>query len=51
MYGEISIETNTFAVNGTQASTEKGIEITSPKSKASKREIPIPPFLKDRINE
>ena len=48
---DINFGSNSLTVNGTQARTEKGIEITSPKSKSSKREIPIPPFLKNKIKE
>ena len=50
-WSDINFETNALTVNGTQARTEKGIEITSPKSKSSKREIPIPLFLKNKISE
>ena len=46
---DINFELSLLTVNGTQARTEKGIEIISPKSKTSKREIPIPPFLLDKI--
>ncbi len=48
-WSDINFETEQLTVNGTQARTEKGIEIISPKSKTSKREIPIPPFLLDKL--
>ena len=48
-WSDINFETAQLIVNGTQARTEKGIEIISPKSKTSKREIPIPPFLLDKL--
>lgn len=46
---DINFETSMLTVNGTQARTEKGVEIISPKSNSSKREIPIPPFLLNKI--
>lgn len=48
-WSDINFETAQLTVNGTQARTENGIEIISPKSKTSKREIPIPPFLIDKL--
>lgn len=48
-WSDINFENDTLTVNGTQARTEKGVIITSPKSKSSKREIPIPLFLMDKI--
>ena len=45
----INFETLTLTVNGTQARTENGVEIIAPKSKSSKREIPIKKFRK-RVN-
>lgn len=46
----VDFENAVIRVMGTQARTEDGIEILKPKSKSAKREIPIPPFLLDRIN-
>lgn len=48
-WSDINFETAQLTVNGTQARTEKGIEIIPPKSKTSKREIPIPPFLLNKL--
>ena len=48
-WSDINFEATQLTVNGTQVRTEKGIEIISPKSKTSKREIPIPPFLLDKL--
>ncbi len=48
-WSDISFENSSLTVNGTQTRTERGVEITSPKSKSSKREIPIPPFLMSKI--
>lgn len=48
-WSDINFELSLLTVNGTQARTENGVEIISPKSKTSKREIPIPPFLLDKI--
>ena len=45
----INFETSAMTINGTQARTERGVEIISPKSKTSRREIPIPSFLLTRI--
>ncbi len=45
----IDFEASVLTVAGTQARTEKGIEITSPKSESSKRKIPIPLFLLDKL--
>lgn len=50
-WSDINFESAFLMVNGTQARTEKGIEITSPKSKTSKREIPLPPFLISKLKE
>lgn len=46
---DINFESSILTVNGTQARTENGIEIISPKSKTSKREIPMPSFLIEKI--
>ncbi len=46
---DIHLERAVLTVNGTQARTEKGVEIISPKSKSAKREIPLPPFLLEKI--
>ncbi len=48
-WADINFENGSLTVNGTQTRTENGVEITSPKSKSSKREIPIPPFLMSKI--
>jgi len=48
-WSDINSELSILTVNGTQARTENGVEIISPKSRTSKREIPIPPFLLDKI--
>ncbi len=48
-WSEIDFTTSKLTVTGTQARTEKGVEIISPKSKSSKREIPIPPLLIDKL--
>ncbi|MBQ8836659.1 MAG: site-specific integrase [Clostridia bacterium] len=47
----INFETSVLSVRGTQARIGSNVEIISPKSKTSKREIPIPSFLLDRINK
>lgn len=44
-WSDINFEKSALTVNGTQARTENGIEIISPKSKSSIREIPMPSFL------
>jgi len=48
-WNDINFELSVLTVNGTQARTEKGVEIISPKSKTSKREIPIAPFLFEKL--
>lgn len=48
-WSDIDFEKAVLTINGTQARTENGIEILSPKSRSSKREIPIPPFLFEKI--
>lgn len=48
---DINFELSLLTVNGTQARTEKGVEILPPKSRTSKREIPIPPFLMKKIKK
>lgn len=48
---DINFETSTLTVNGTQARTENGVEIIAPKSKSSKREIPIPSILLSKLKE
>ncbi len=50
-WSDINFETSTMTVNGTQARTENGIEIISPKSKSSKREIPMPDLLMSKLRE
>lgn len=50
-WSDINFETLILTVNGTQARTENGVQIISPKSKSSKREIPIPSFLIKKISE
>lgn len=44
-WSDIDFQKGILTVNGTQARTEKGIEIISPKSQSSKRKIPIPQFI------
>lgn len=51
MWADINFETSTLTVNGTQARTENGVEIIAPKSKSSKREIPIPVILINKLKE
>lgn len=46
----VNFETAMITVRGTQVRTEKGVEILSPKSKTSQREIPIPHFLLKKIS-
>ncbi len=48
---DINFETETLTVNGTQARTVNGVEIIAPKSKSSKREIPIPKILLNKLRE
>lgn len=50
-WADINFETLTLTVNGTQARTENGVEIIAPKSKSSKREIPIPVILINKLKE
>lgn len=45
----IDFEASVLTVAGTQARTEKGLEVTSPKSESSKRKIPIPAFLLEKL--
>ena len=46
---DIDLEASVLTVNGTQTRSKDGIEITEPKSKTSKREIPIPDFLTEKL--
>ena len=48
-WSDINFETSILTVNGTQVRTESGVEIISPKSKSSKREIPISQKLIDKL--
>lgn len=48
---DINFEESTLTVNGTQARTENGVETIAPKSKSSKREIPMPSVLADKLKE
>lgn len=50
-WSDINFETSTLTVNGTQARTENGIEIIKPKSKSSKREIPMPDLLTSKLRK
>lgn len=50
-WSDINFETLILTVNGTQARIGKAVEIISPKSKSSKREIPIPLFLSEKIKQ
>ena len=49
-WSDICFDTAMLTVNGTQARTENGVEITSPKSRTSRREIPIPKVLFEKLN-
>lgn len=49
-WDNVDFDTATITVAGTQTRAENGIEITSPKSESSKRKIPIPAFLMDKLN-
>ncbi len=46
---DIDFENALLTVNGTQIRTKNGLEISSPKSRMSKREIPIPQFLLNKL--
>lgn len=46
---DINLEAACLTVNGTQVRTENGLEITTPKSKTSRREIPLPSFLLEKL--
>ena len=48
---DIDFENATLCVNGTQVRTEKGLEIIPPKSNSSRREIPIPAFLLEKLKK
>lgn len=48
-WSDICFDTAILTVNGTQARTENGVEITSPKSRTSRREIPIPKVLFEKL--
>lgn len=48
-WSDICFETATLIVNGTQARMGNGVEITSPKSKTSRREIPVPKVLLEKL--
>lgn len=45
----IDFKAMTLSVVGTQTRTKNGIGVTSPKSESSKRKIPMPPFLADKL--
>lgn len=45
----IDFETSALTVVGTQTRTEKGVRVTPPKSQSSKRKIPIPDFLINKL--
>ena len=46
---DIDFDAGILTVNGTQVRTKNGVEIISPKSKTSKREIPVPSFLLEKL--
>lgn len=46
---DINFETSTLSVKSTQIRTKQGIEITSPKTKNSYREIPLMDFLIEKL--
>lgn len=46
----IDFENNIMYILGTQSRTEDGLKITSPKSKSSRRVIPLPAVLISRMN-
>lgn len=48
---DINFETSTLIVNGTQARIGNGVEIITPKSRSSKREIPIPVILMGKLKD
>jgi len=48
-WSDIDFENSILCVNGTQIRTKNGLEIISPKSSSSKREIPVPEFLLEKI--
>lgn len=48
---DINFETAVMTINGTQIRTANGLEISEPKSCNSKREIPIPAFLLNKIKK
>lgn len=48
-WDNVDFEAMTLSVVGTQTRTENGIGVTSPKSESSKRKIPMPPFLADKL--
>ncbi len=50
-WSDISFDRGMLYVNGTQTRTSDGVFITSPKSKTSKRIIPIPPFLLSKLKQ
>ncbi len=45
----VDFESMTINVVGTQTRTENGISVTSPKSESSRRKIPMPTFLADKL--
>ena len=48
---DISFANSTLTVNGTQARTENGVEIIAPKSRSSRREIPMPAVLVSKLEK
>lgn len=50
-WSDIDFENAILCVNGTQVRTKEGLDIIPPKSDASKREIPIPDFLMEKLEQ
>ena len=48
---DIDFESASLCVNGTQVRTKDGLSIIPPKSNASKREIPIPEFIMEKLKK
>lgn len=48
---DIDFENSSLCVNGTQVRTKDGLDIIPPKSNASKRQIPIPDFLMEKLEQ
>lgn len=48
-WSDIQFENGVLTVNGTQVRTEHGVKIVPPKSRMSRREIPLPLFLQNKL--